>query len=284
MTHAVWYGGQRGSWSQTIVEWLVGGFHHHTRVDTVPSTEGAVVCVKADSIGPNHDAFRSLCYEIKKLRWAVVIIVSNEEGTFPSTALYEACGLGRTKIWLQSRSLCQFAHRYIPWGWTPAKARFGFIKKLDWTFMGQVTHERRIACAEAFKDLPCGFMVKTEGFAQGLPPDLYHEALSVARMVPCPSGPITVDSFRVCEALQMGAIPMLDTRSPWGEDGGYWDQVFDVHPLPLIHHWAAAPALMDEWLKTWPTRQKIVMDWWIWQKAVWKRTLAAHMKELDGTL
>ena len=82
MTHCVWYGGQRGIWSQTIVEWLVQGFHHHSRVDTVPPHEGAVVCVKADACIEN-EKFRLLCHEIKRLPWAVVIVVSNEEGIFP---------------------------------------------------------------------------------------------------------------------------------------------------------------------------------------------------------
>ena len=277
MTHCVWYGGQRGIWSQTIVEWLVQGFHHHSRIDTVPSGQGAVVCVKADAI----DDRPALYHQLKKMEWAVVVIVSNEEGSFPTTELVEACGK-KIRVWLQARSHFQFAHRYIPWGWTPATSRFGSLRKLDWAFMGQVTHERRIACAAAFKEVPNGFLVQTEGFAQGLPRELYHETLSVARMIPCPSGPITVDSFRVCEALQMGAIPMLDTRSPWGADPGYWDQVFDQHPLPVVANWADAPELMQKWLADWPSRQRLVMEWWNWQKAVWKRTLAVHMKELEN--
>lgn len=281
MSHVVWYGGQRGVWSQTIVEWLVNGYHHHTRVDTVPATMGAVVVIKADAYLKDRALMNCVLHEVKKLRWAVVIVVSNEEGQFPTTLFLESCP--NIKIWLQSRAPFQFAHEFLPWGWTHAQPNFGVGKKLDWCFLGQVTHERRRQCVEAFLPLKeRGFLLETQGFSQGLPHDLYHRTLAAARFVPCPSGPITVDSFRVCEALQMDAIPLLDTRSPAGPDPNYWTEVFDQHPLPLVDDWSEAPRIMEDWLIGYKVKSQMVRDWWRWQKIVWQRTFDLHQRQLDN--
>jgi hypothetical protein len=277
MSHCVWYAGQRGSWSQTIVEWLCRGFHHHSRVDTVPKDANAVVCVKADSMLGDKEKINVLMHELKRLPGGVVIVVSNEEGEFPTSLLFEKCP--HMKIWLQSRGPFQFAHHYIPWGWTPASPRFGMKRRLDWSFLGQVTHQRRHECVDVFRNIPRGLLVETDGFAKGIRHDIYHETLSVTKFVPCPSGPITVDSFRVCEALQMGAIPLLDGGSPRGWDIGYWALVFDQCPLPIITDWKDAPAIMESWLGDWAIRQGRIARWWEWQKLCWKKMLEIHMKE-----
>ena len=56
-------------------------------------------------------------------------------------------------------------------------------------------------------------LVTSEGFSQGIAQDAYYKTLAATKVAPCPSGPITVDSMRVCEALQLGAVPVIDSVS-----------------------------------------------------------------------
>lgn len=66
--------------------------------------------------------------------------------------------------------------------------------------------------------------------------DLYNNSY----FVPCPQGNCSIDSLRVCEALQAGAIPIVERSEYWGSLYGA-----DV-PLVQIDSWDQAPALIAE--------------------------------------
>lgn len=285
-TNVLWYENWRGAWSQNFVEWLTVGCTHHNLPEGIPWHEGAVVVVKADA-----------CHSIDKLNetlrrypWVLLFITSNEEGTFRTDLLRHH----RLKAWLQTPGLRQGAHRYFPWGWTPCGTFEAHQPRaLDWFFAGQVTHLRRTTCVEALKGMPNGLLLPTDGFGKGLPHKVYCEAMRSAKMVPCPSGPITVDSFRVCEALELGAIPILDTESPCVTHPAYWNLVFDstmppdlqtVHqsctPLPFISDWHDAPQIIAEWVADWDARSLKVWEWWRWQKVMWNHAFEEDIKWL----
>lgn len=285
--HCLWYGGHRGSWSQTIVEWLTVDCTHHNLAEAIPPYTGAIVVVKADAC---HNV-TELNATLRRLSWVLLVICSNEEGEFRTDLVRHP----KIRTWLQTPAKGQAAaHRYFPWGWTPND---GFEptanRELDWFFAGQVTHVRRRACVEAIKSLPDGLIIQTEGFAKGLPHSVYCDGMRAAKMVPCPSGPLTVDSFRVGEALELGAIPILDCVSPLGPYPSYWNLVFDstlppdlktvrpsCTPLPFVHDWADAPRLIEEWVADWPARSLRVWEWWRWQKTVWNHSFEEDIKWL----
>ena len=68
--------------------------------------------------------------------------------------------------------------------------------------------------------------------------DMYNNSI----FVPCPQGNHSIDSFRVTEALQAGAIPIVE-RSP------YWNNLFGNDcPFVQINEWADAPQLIQNLL------------------------------------
>lgn len=268
MIPVYWHHGGRGSWCHTICEFLLKGCEHHMGID---GADRAIVVVKADSV----PSVQQLNQELAQIGRGVLIVCGNEEGTFQVEQLKHLW----MKTWLQTPSPEQKCiHRALPWGWTP-RGEIGVPasseRLFDWSFAGQNSHVRRHQCIEALRKIPHGLLGETDGFSQGLSRNVYWELLHSTRMVPCPSGPITVDSFRAAEALEAGAIPILDCVSPAGHYRAYWTRVFGPNfPMPVIESWDTLPAVIEMWLDDWHGRADIVGAWWKSKKAEWLHQLA----------
>lgn len=266
----LWYNG-RGSWCLAIAEWLTNDLAHfdpgrfvggHT---TLPRDIGAVVVIKADETDIDE-----LNVDLARAPWVLLIVCSNEEGKFNPMAFQHP----NHRLWLQTPHQHQTANHYLPWGWTPGCAVIQPPGRCwDWAFAGQITHERRRQCVAALKTMDSrrGCLHETAGFSQGLLQQHYFGMLSAAKLAPCPSGPITVDSFRVCEALELGAIPVVDVTSPTGPYPGYWTRVFGTGaPLPVLAgEWVNFPEQAKHWLSNWDRRAEVVGSWW----RDWKHSL-----------
>lgn len=273
MLPVLWHYGGRGSWCHEIVEFLTREhqLHYDCREDAVPNLSEAIVVIKADA-APQA---KTLNAELKDFSRVVLIVTGNEEGGFPDDLLDHP----NLKLWLQTPSEIQHADRYLPWGWAPGTKRVMLDRPLNWSFAGQNTHERRRECIDALRKIrgqkADGLLYETTNFSAGLSRQVYSQLLSSSKLVPCPSGPITVDTFRVCEALECGAIPIVDTISPTGPYGNYWYRVFGDHiPFPFIADWSTLPVVMEEWLDGWEARAASVDAWWKAKKGEWRRQLA----------
>ena len=62
------------------------------------------------------------------------------------------------------------------------------------------------------------------------------------KYLPCPKGYINPDSFRICEALEWGCIPII--RRYGGED--YFQHIFPDHPFPTVGDWEEIPRVISE--------------------------------------
>lgn len=279
----LWYGGQRGSWCHGIVEWLTSGFTHRMTLKEVEG-DGAIVVVKADWMKDKAtvDKFHE---ETVRLKWLVLFVTANEEGLF-SVANYERTGA--FKKWLQTPHRHQAADHYLPWGWTPGcSSDIEAKKELDCSFAGQITHRRRWDMMAAFPEIAMAVRKwefhGSDGFAKGISQSEYYAMIGRSKVVPCPSGPLTVDSFRVCEALQLGAIPVLDGASPRGPYREYWKRLFgDHHPLPVVEHWEDFPLTLEQLLEYWPMHWKRVSAFWQGWKAQLRVNLTKDLQELGA--
>jgi hypothetical protein len=78
--------------------------------------------------------------------------------------------------------------------------------------------------------------------------------------VPCPRGNQNVDSFRVTEALQMGALPIV-------EKSDYWANLYGQdHPLIEIENWQDAPAVIKHLMsnmRNLDIQRALTYAWWI---------------------
>lgn len=255
--------------------------HHEVRGD-FPDVEGALVLINCRTHASNRDV-QWLQEQLGRLSWAVVILCGDEEWVFPWRAVRENAG---RRVWvMQPRPEHAGLSGLIPGGWYPWTrellkpcAREASERPLDWFFGGQVTHGRRQACAEALRGLGGGYLYETAGYLQGMDHDEYMGHLAGAKVVPCPSGPMTVDTARPLEAMEAGCVPVVDTTNAKGESYDYWTLIFgDGHPLRTISDWSTFGGVLAGELGAWPHNANRVFAFW----QQWKRRIA---RQLDSDL
>jgi len=276
-------------------------FEHHEVRSVVTFTEacekhdGAVVVIPSrDHIG--DEVF--IAAGLDQLDWSVVLLTSEEEWRFDWREVAAHCD--RLWVWQGKPAHTEADAWFMPCGWYPgtreglevARANDGCPedRPLDWFFAGQITHQRRKECFEGMrrlikKGVRKGMLVETDhylaGYADGdgLPHDEYLARMTDSKLVPCPSGPESLCTARVEEALEAGCVPLLDLVKPGYDDVdqfNYWELLFPEHPMPTLYEWGTLPEVVDRELERWPANAN--RCWAYWQQ--WKRA-AVHRLDVD---
>lgn len=264
-------------------------FYHGQDFSDIPEGEGAVIvmCVPPEyQINYVDDLNASLA----ALPWSVVVIASDEQGRFPIEELVVRPNMN---LWVMTPHFEK--HTYHPstqflGEMYPQHARenicltgYNTDRAYRWSFSGQITHERRRAMAEALQDTPYGKMNKTAGFTQGLGHYEYAQLLNESITVLAPSGPVTPDSFRAFEALEAGCVPVLDGECPTEQDCElYWKAILgEHHPLPVVHNWKDAEAIIESNSDSWPATNNRVYSWWQMYKRELRYRLLSGIPNFD---
>lgn len=134
----------------------------------------------------------------------------------------------------------------------------------------------RFACVRAMRTIDNAYVHVSGRFdhrPDPLPPVDYMAALRRSAIVACPMGNANLEACRVYEALEAGAIPLLERRSRYD----YWGMLLGSHPLPEVTSWPRAVGTVSE-LTADPDQldelQRRTVSWW----ANYKRDLAAAMR------
>lgn len=267
MVNVVWFNG-RGYWDQAILDiFWTPETNHLLKFDDLSSGEGAVVVIAARHVLERVDEIN---HALSALPWTLVLLTGDEESKFPVQNLSHP----NMRVWVQTpRPELSSVYRALPNGPTPNIPARPSEKPLDWAFMGQVTHVRRQTCYNALCNLRNGLLVGSVGFTQGLPHDQYLKTLGFAKIIACPSGPCTPDSFRVYEALELGCVPIVDTRTVSDTyPRGYWERLFGrPFPFPQISDWNLVEDVIKDELSKWPNNAVECSRWWEEQKAIMKK-------------
>ena len=230
-------------------------------------TDGGIVVVHG---GREPDRFQKLCDDINELDWVFLIFLGDEEGSFPAEFVTHP----RMVRWIQEPILGRHDtfDGFLIDGYTPKINKMDGLlgyppdrlpRDLDWMFAGQVTHQRRIECVNALMGIPeGGVIVQSKGYCQGVSIIEYNRLMHRAKIVPCPSGPHSQDSARPWEALECGAIPILDNFSPQRSRPGFWNLVLGTHPLPTINEWDNVERYIELLTDNWEEQQQEVQRWW----------------------
>jgi hypothetical protein len=247
--------------------------------------EGAVLIVHG---GRQIGSIDRVNMVLDDLKWAVVIVLGDEECSFPVEQIQHP----RLRLWIQEPipGRHDFCDRFILDGWTP-HTRINLFdvgtpeRDLEWSFAGQVTHERRRACVDALRTIDWGgVVVETKGYCQGVSLREYHSLLRRSLIIPCPSGPFSPDSARVCEALEAGCVPILDDLSPTRPQAGFWNMVLGPHhPLPVIHDWANLPGVIRAIKSDWVNINADCQEWWTEYKEAFNHWLREDIDDLCKT-
>lgn len=263
-------------------------FYHCSDVRDLPSSgsnavieEGAIVVIPAEY---NAEYVDQINVALRALPWAVVILASDERGLFPVEDLIPVRAL-----WVMTP---HFEKHVYPVGtnfmgeFYPPDARFELIhghwheRKYRAGFSGQITHQRRHELRDVMTEMSDVYFNGTAGFTQGLSRSEYYQLLLDSVTAPAPSGPETLDSFRAFEALEAGAIPVLDLNCPRTQNGTrYWDAVLGAdHPLPTVSHWLELEEVIDNLT---PAESNRVFAWWQGHKRNIRRRILADVPGYD---
>ena len=239
-----------------------------------------------------HQALRWIWDDLLAMPWGVVIATSDECSTFPWSKIDP--WPDHIKLWVTTPRPendyppdTRFVGEGAPGGID--KASWALTRDLDLFFSGQGGHERRDRCQDALVDIAfvdptpnrpiigkrSVMATFTDGFAQGMSQDNFRFHMSRAWVAPAPSGPCTQDSFRAFEALECGAIPILDGLRPGDRGAGYWEMINMADVAPVIDDWPRLPAVADE----------ILSDrcWWAAKtQAAWQQYKRAYAQRLHA--
>ena len=223
--------------------------------------------------------------ELSELERVVLFCTSDEDQRFPHGLLNHP----NLKLWVQ---LPRPEHRYPPEtifltegsGRAWRHAHPGVDKRFEWMFAGQINHRRRRQAMDTMnKSLVRPFYrLETDRFLGGLEREAYLEYLAAAKMVPCPSGVASQSSFRAIEALELGAIPILDALRADGAGRGYWEMTLPKVRAPQIKHWGNLNNQFAELRDQWPQAVISAHSSWHWQRFRYARDLAAQARWLQG--
>jgi len=200
----------------------------------------------------------------------MVFITSDEEGRFDCRKLSHP-----DMLHYHQYGICD---RVIPLGYTTETRKLassiGLLDKIvPFFFSGQITHIRREMMAARLGELSGIYFYPTDGFAQGMDQQSYLQFMGQTQYAPAPPGPISHDSFRLYEALEYGAIPIVDTIAPGGREG-YWDKLFPNAPFIKISSYNEL-LVLPKWTQDQANK---VYAWWIGEKQRWKDRLRFELE------
>lgn len=291
MIHVLWLSyypnvPKRGYWDHGMQESVVKGCHHVYEMADIPAGEGAIVCFPAKA--HEHDIPR-LNADLAALPWVLLVLAEDECGDFNTDKLTHP----NMRVWVQTPWLGRYARvdHPLPVGYrTDRPEPLKLAKDLDWFFCGQITHSRRQACARQLRNMEGGHLVETICFGAtieqgGLSYPDYLAAMARAKVIPCPSGNVTPDSFRLWEALEAGCVPIADGLSPRSDfPAGYWDVVAPGHPWPVVEDWSMLGFQMAQVLAEWDSLAARCGAWWLRFKRDLRVKLEDTLAELGAPL
>lgn len=257
---------------------------HFSGFTAIPTNaEGAVIVVHGGHLRNQVDEINSVA---SHLQWVIFIGIGDEDNDFPYHLLWHR----NFKLWMQSPVPGKSrADRYPIVGYPcdmHEHLRPTDDKPLDWFFAGQVTNATRESCVRQLRNMQGGKLLETQQFYSGMPHDEYFQTLAKAKVIPCPSGPVCSDTFRMAEALEAGSIPIVDEHPGWKQPvRGFWSMVFPQGmPFPVIDDWAQLPQVMSSVLANYAVYSQATRAWWDEYKRNYFNWLSQDLKSLGVTL
>ena len=258
-------------WDQTIVRALLDreawrpvdalDYRHVEGFDEVEG-DGAVVVVPARQHA-DDERVAALIEALERLEWALVILTGDEGAEFP----WERLRGPRRRVWVQTPrpDRHEAADGLLPNGYGPgtreAVAGCGepVERRWSWSFAGQVTHERREQLVEALAGRDDGLLRETRGFTEGYDRAAYTEVLVESRLAFAPTGPVHPDTFRLYEALEAGAVPIVERGYV---EFDFWRFIYGEVPFPVVGDWAGIVEALDGFLDRWAGTAARCSAWW----------------------
>jgi hypothetical protein len=131
-----------------------------------------------------------------------------------------------------------------------------------WSFLGHAGKSSRPEMIEALHPFKPNFVYTAEqSRLRPIGRSEYQRILRDSIFIPCSMGNLNLDSFRVYEALECGAIPVLEKRPSLD----YFRRLLGAHPVPTFSNWRQAARFIAFMLadrNALANLQKQCIDWW----------------------
>lgn len=143
----------------------------------------------------------------------------------------------------------------LPLGYTPGRHALGLgpapnfkDRSYIWSFAGSLDRPGRLEALTALRDVEPHLerTIMRWGDKPALDAHGYCDAMRRTKFVPCMSGSCALESFRVYEALEHGAIPVYVPAESNGTTDEFREMYGSDHPFLPIPSWEAAPALLKQ--------------------------------------
>ena len=134
----------------------------------------------------------------------------------------------------------------------PPGFKSGFKQKLDinkkrefkWCFFGTQHKSSRQDMNFQLGEIKPNFINKIDKFAdkkKSLTANEMEKIFLNTNFAPCPAGFFHPESYRIYEALQCGAIPIVESVY------NYFDNIYPNNPMIKIKRWTEAKEIVDNW-------------------------------------
>jgi len=143
-----------------------------------------------------------------------------------------------------------------------------------WSFAGESSRASRPEMVAALKGIsPHLFCATDKKGTVALAADTYRELLEDTVFAPCPMGRLNLECFRLYEALESGAIPIVERRATLD----YFTKLLGPNPIMEIRSWAGARDKIRS-LAADPARlnqiQREISSWWDVHKQTVKNNIS----------
>jgi hypothetical protein len=132
----------------------------------------------------------------------------------------------------------------IPEGYANGTRRASLLRpatdrQYAWSFVGEIKTSR-IEMASALAELEPNFLSRTTSIyrdgGKKLSKPEFDDVLENTIFSPCPMGNVILETWRLYESLELGCIPIVETRASLD----YFTGLFGPHPIPSFGSWEAA--------------------------------------------
>lgn len=255
---------KKGYWDTYYLEKILS---EQQEVTTLEGIDEAIVVIPGANQGQYIDEINKKLSTLKK---CTVIITSDEENKFPIDKLeHENITIFATYPHKTEKKV-----RWLPIGTPPHienKEKDAPDKTMDIFFAGQINHDDRQEMYDEIKTIEgvSGEIHPSSGFAQGLDRKEYIDKTSKAKVIPAPKGNISPDSFRTWEALELGAIPIV-------QNVDFWRTYFPQFNFPIIEKKEQWKGYIKDAVVSYPRLNNRIQAEWLREKQNIKHELLGY--------
>ena len=257
MIKLIWQMDRHNDWSRDWIEYIFNKVPHQTVEDYSQQLEEDRSIIVYNSTVDNLNYLKRLHSRGKKF----VLVHLADEWLVDSTEAYQYADLVlRTYYKDCGTNVINFSTGWMKDSPTDIPDKTIFEREFNWSFFGHIEGKpTRQQMADVMLSVPMGaYYYVPSHISFAVTSIEMAEYYSKSIFVPCSRGNMSFDTLRVNEALQVGALPIVEASD-------YWSKLYGPdHPLLMVESWNHAPALIDSLL-----RDKIALEKRRFNTVVW---------------